>query len=83
MHNWWAVRDSNPRQSVCKTDTLPTELTARAFFLEEAAPAVKRRQAQALPAKGGEAFLAVFFRQFEAFFGIEPGFGRKVASHVG
>ena len=21
---WWAVRDSNPRQSVCKTDTLPT-----------------------------------------------------------
>lgn len=29
---WWAVRDSNPRQSVCKTDTLPTELTARCRF---------------------------------------------------
>ena len=31
ISGWWAVRDSNPRQSVCKTDTLPTELTARAF----------------------------------------------------
>lgn len=30
---WWAVRDSNPRQSVCKTDTLPTELTAREGYL--------------------------------------------------
>lgn len=40
---WWAVRDSNPRQSVCKTDTLPTELTARAlFFLGEAACSVKQ-----------------------------------------
>lgn len=41
--SWWAVRDSNPRQSVCKTDTLPTELTAHAlFFLGEAACSVKQ-----------------------------------------
>lgn len=26
---WWAVQDSNLRPPVCKTDALPTELTAR------------------------------------------------------
>jgi hypothetical protein len=26
---WWAVRDSNPRRSVCRTDALAAELTAR------------------------------------------------------
>ena len=25
---WWAVQDSNLRPPVCKTDALPTELTA-------------------------------------------------------
>lgn len=25
---WWAVMDSNQRPPVCKTDALPTELTA-------------------------------------------------------
>lgn len=26
--DWWAVQDSNLRPPVCKTDALPTELTA-------------------------------------------------------
>ena len=29
IREWWAVRGSNPRPAVCKTDALPTELTAR------------------------------------------------------
>jgi hypothetical protein len=27
-NDWWAVLDSNQRPPVCKTDALPTELTA-------------------------------------------------------
>ena len=28
-NDWWAVLDSNQRPPVCKTDALPTELTAQ------------------------------------------------------
>ena len=30
---WWAVQDSNLRPPVCKTDALPTELTAHKFHV--------------------------------------------------
>jgi hypothetical protein len=32
--DWWAVQDSNLRPPVCKTDALPTELTAPNFRLK-------------------------------------------------
>lgn len=45
---WWAVRGSNPRPAVCKTDALPAELTAllrdlRKFTPEEHASYQKLR----------------------------------------
>jgi hypothetical protein len=32
---WWAVQDSNLRPPVCKTDALPTELTAPNISLND------------------------------------------------